>query len=130
MLRKFWLVSVSLLTLFALVAFPYSASADHAWGNYHWARTANPFTLKVGDNVSSAWDSYLNTTVSDWSQSTVLDLTKVAGQQSKSKRPRIDFGRIERGSDRGRGEIRHQPGTFGSDAGGLSHRSKRRAAAV
>ena len=20
-------------------------SANHAWGNYHWARTANPFTL-------------------------------------------------------------------------------------
>jgi hypothetical protein len=27
-------------------------------GNYHWARTSNPFTLKLGDNVSSAWDSY------------------------------------------------------------------------
>lgn len=26
----------------------------HAWGTYHWARTANPFALKLGDNVTSA----------------------------------------------------------------------------
>jgi hypothetical protein len=26
-----------------------SLSANHSWGNYHWARTANPFTLAVGD---------------------------------------------------------------------------------
>ncbi len=39
----------------------------HKWGDYHWARGANPFTLKVGDNVTSAWDSYLQTTSTDWS---------------------------------------------------------------
>ena len=39
-------------------------SANHAWGSYHWARTANPFTLDVGDNVTSAWDSYLKTAIS------------------------------------------------------------------
>src|SRR3990172_628162 len=94
MLRKFWLVSVSLLTLFALVAFPYSASANHAWGNYHWARTSNPFTLKVGDNVSSTWDPYLNEAISDWSQSSVLDLTKVAGG-TRPKNCRPTAGRIE-----------------------------------
>ena len=54
--------------------------ANHSWGGYHWARTSNPFTLKVGDNVSFQWDSTLTTTVSDWSKSAVLDLTKVAGQ--------------------------------------------------
>ena len=54
-------------------------SADHAWGSYHWARTANPFTLAVGDNVSSAWDSYLNTAITDWNASTVLNLNKVTG---------------------------------------------------
>jgi hypothetical protein len=53
--------------------------ASHSWGNYHWARTSNPFTLKLGDNVSSAWDSYLATTSSDWTQSTVLNTTIVAG---------------------------------------------------
>lgn len=56
-----------------------TALANHSWGKYHWARTSNPFTLKVGDNVGTAWDGYLNEAISDWSVSTVLDLTKVTG---------------------------------------------------
>ena len=56
------------------------AFANHSWGGYHWARTSNPFTVKVGDNVTSQWDGILNTTISDWSSSTVLNLTKVTGQ--------------------------------------------------
>jgi hypothetical protein len=47
------------VTVLALVAFPTSALANHSWGNYHWARTSNPFTVKMGDNVSGAWDSML-----------------------------------------------------------------------
>src|SRR5215207_10688127 len=70
--------------IFALAAFPGSASANHSWGKYHWARTSNPFTLKVGDNVNSAWDSYLNEAISGWNPSTVLDLTKVSGSTSGS----------------------------------------------
>jgi len=31
-----------------------TASATHSWGGYHWARTANPFTIKLGNNVSGA----------------------------------------------------------------------------
>ncbi|MBI2777729.1 MAG: hypothetical protein HYX57_10780 [Chloroflexi bacterium] len=58
---------------------PASVSATNSWGGYHWARTANPFTIKLADNVSSAWDSYLATTSGDWSQSAVLDTTVVAG---------------------------------------------------
>ena len=69
-------------------------SATHAWGDYHWARTSNPFTLYLGDNVSSAWDAYLGTASSDWSQSTVLDTVVVAG----GTRPRpckATTGRVE-----------------------------------
>ena len=68
---------VSLFLLVLALAAP--VSANHSWGGYHWARTSNPFTLKVGDNVSTQWDSILNTTISDWTQSTVLNLTKVTG---------------------------------------------------
>lgn len=68
--------------------------ATHSWGGYHWARTSNPFNLKVGDNVSSQWDSILNTTISDWSASTVLDLTKVAGG-TRPKNCRPTSGRVE-----------------------------------
>lgn len=42
---------------FAVVAFPAGSSANHSWGTYHWSRTSNPFTLKVGDNVTANWDS-------------------------------------------------------------------------
>ena len=84
----------AVLVSFALVLFPTTISANHSWGGYHWARTSNPFTLKVGDNVSSQWDGILNTTISDWSKSTVLDLTKVAGQAT-TKRCRATTGRVE-----------------------------------
>lgn len=76
----------------ALLAGP--SSADHGWGSYHWARTANPFTLLTGDNVTSAWDSYLNTAISDWSASTVLNLQEVPGA-ARSKNCRPTAGRIE-----------------------------------
>ena len=55
----------ALAALLALVAFSSAAQAHHSWHKYHWARTSNPFTLKLGDNVSSAWDTYLKTTSAD-----------------------------------------------------------------
>jgi len=85
-------VVVVVLALSAVAVAP--ASANHSWNGYHWARTSNPFTLRLGDNVSSAWDSYLNTTSSDWSKSTVLDTTKVAGQ-AWGRRCRPPAGRVE-----------------------------------
>jgi len=79
----------------ALLALPGIASADHSWGSYHWARTSNPFTLLLGDNVDITWDSYLGTTSSDWSQSSVLDTTIVAGGSSKPRNCRPTSGRVE-----------------------------------
>lgn len=72
-----------------------AAFASHSWGPYHWARQSNPFTLKLGDNVTSAWDSYLATTSSDWTQSTVLNTTIVAGQAGNARRCRPTAGRVE-----------------------------------
>jgi hypothetical protein len=71
------------LGLAAAMVLPSAVSATHTWGPYHWARTSNPFTLKLGDNVTSAWDSYLETTSYDWTQSSVLDTTVVAGNSVK-----------------------------------------------
>ena len=64
--------SLIVLVLVALAAAP--AFANHSWGGYHWARTSNPFTLKVYDNVTANWEPYLAEAQSDWNQSTVLDL--------------------------------------------------------
>jgi len=69
-------------------------SANHSWGSYHWARTANPFTLAVGDNVSGAWDSYLVEAINDWSTSTVLNLVKVPGG-TRPRTCKATTGRIE-----------------------------------
>jgi len=91
-------ISFRFFVIFILIAilavFPLSAGATHSWGGYHWARTSNPFTLKAGDNVDTNWDSYLNTTVSDWSQSNVLDLTKVAGSTT-GRKCRPTAGRVQ-----------------------------------
>ena len=69
-------------------------SANHSWGGYHWARTESPFTLKTGDNVDSRWDAFLDEAISDWNQSAVLDLQKVAGG-AKPRNCRPTAGRIE-----------------------------------
>ncbi|HYI09537.1 MAG TPA: hypothetical protein VEK57_10780 [Thermoanaerobaculia bacterium] len=66
-----------LLVLVALVLLAVPSFASHAWGSYHWARQSNPFTLKVYDNVTSNWESYLSTAASDWSQSAVLDMNVI-----------------------------------------------------
>lgn len=92
--KKSSFVFVVVVVLFALVAFPSGAYASHSWNGYHWARTSNPFTLKLGDNVSGQWDAMLRTASSDWSKSTVMDTTIVAGGTSaRSCRPTT--GRVE-----------------------------------
>ena len=71
---------VSLVGAFAAVAY-----ADHSWGAYHWSRTSNTVTLKLGDNVSNTWDAYLTGASSDWNVSSVLDTTIVAGGTNNTK---------------------------------------------
>ncbi|MGE5220221.1 MAG: hypothetical protein ACM3SP_24730, partial [Chloroflexota bacterium] len=57
-------------------------------------RTSNPFTLKLGDNVSIAWDLYLANTSADWSVSDVLDAMVVAGG-TKPRTCKPIAGRVE-----------------------------------
>ncbi len=65
------------------VALAAPASASHSWGGYHWARTANPFGLKVGNNVTSDWGGHVATADGDWDASTVMDIVGVAGSSNK-----------------------------------------------
>lgn len=78
----------------AAAALTTPASATHSWGGYHWARTSNPFTLKLGDNVDSSWDSYLATTSVDWTASAVLNTVIVTGG-AKPRSCRATTGRVE-----------------------------------
>lgn len=82
------------LALLSLVYLPSLVKASHSWGNYHWARTSNPFTLKLGDNFSSSWDPYLVTTSTNWSKSSVLDTNIVSGG-TNPRRCRPTSGRVE-----------------------------------
>lgn len=86
MKKLFFLLALALLL-------PAVVLANHSWGGYHWARTANSFTLKLGDNVTGSWEAYLSEASSDWSQSSVLDTTIVAGNGGKNCKPTA--GRIE-----------------------------------
>jgi hypothetical protein len=88
MFRKF------LMSLATVVMMASPVAADHSWGGYHWARTSNPFTLKLGDNLSANWDSYLATSSADWSVSSVLDTTIVPGGTT-AKRCKPTVGRVE-----------------------------------
>ena len=85
---------VLFLMLSAFAAFPAPSYADHWWGGYHWARTSNPFTVKLGDDVSAAWDYYLSIASDDWNFSTVLNTTIVDGG-TNPKRCRPTSGRVE-----------------------------------
>jgi hypothetical protein len=70
------------------------ASANHTWGSYHWARTGNPFTIQLDDNVGTAWDASLTLASSDWSASSVLD-TRVATGAANPKTCKPLAGRVQ-----------------------------------
>lgn len=87
--KNVWLLAIGV----AAIGLQTSPAANHSWNGYHWARTANPFTVDLGDNLSSTWKSYLNIASSDWSQSTVLNTQVVGGQARRNCRP--TSGRVE-----------------------------------
>lgn len=89
--RRLIAVPVVILTA-QLVAAP--AGADHSWAGFHWARTANPVQLQLGRNLSGPWVPVLDTTSADWSSSSVLDTTVVAGG-TNPKRCNATTGRVE-----------------------------------
>jgi hypothetical protein len=90
--RRTFVVALGVLALLTLATI---ASADHSWGNYHWARTSNPFTIKLGDNTTGPWPAHLSQASADWSTSTVLDTTIVAGGTGGARRCPATLGRVE-----------------------------------
>jgi hypothetical protein len=69
----------------AIAAITTGAQANHAWGGYHWARTTPQFTLKLGNNTTTAsWSSHLAQSSSDWNSGRTPILTSiVAGGSNK-----------------------------------------------
>jgi len=62
------------------------AYASHSWNNYHWARTTSSFTLQVIDSTVPSWDDERDLTLSQWSQSTKLDLVVTSADDSNRAR--------------------------------------------
>ena len=81
-------------TVSLTLSFVPSAQASHSWGSYHWARTANPFSLTVGDNMDSTWDTYRATAELDWSESSVMDLVSQPGSTT-GRRCRASAGTVQ-----------------------------------
>ena len=64
-------------------------SANHSWGNYHWARTTASFDLFVVNSTTEGWDGFVANAVADWSQSTVFNLVQnLTGSTSSKDRRR------------------------------------------
>ena len=78
---KSWITAAAAAALLTAV-FAGTASANHSWGTYHWARTANPFTVRVIDANSPSWDGHLNAAIADWA-STVLNVVREGGNEEK-----------------------------------------------
>lgn len=86
--------ALGIAAVFGALFFGMNVSADHSWGNYHWARTANPVSISLGDNVTAVWDAHLTAAAGDWMQSSVLDAPVIAGG-SNPKNCRATSGRVE-----------------------------------
>jgi hypothetical protein len=84
--------SFRFVVIFALIAVvaasPLAAGASNAWGNYHWARTSNPFTITVIDSMTTSWDDNLDLAISDWDASSVMNVAKEAGSTTSTTRRR------------------------------------------
>jgi len=91
-MRRFLATAIASLAL--LVAGSTPATATHSWNGYHWSRAANPFTVPLGQNLTSAWTSYLSTASSDWSQSTVLD-TRIQAGSTTGRKCRPSTGTVQ-----------------------------------
>lgn len=93
--RRVQAVVVSLVALGLGATMLTSAFASHSWAGYHWARTTNPFTIRIGDNVAGTWDAALALASSDWSKSTVLDTTVIPGSVTNLRRCPPPPGKVE-----------------------------------
>ena len=95
MIRKFGKLIVFGLLAMLLVVVPVASSVtDTSAASYHWARKQSHFTLKVGDNLSGDWNTYLRRGLEDWNKNDTVTLDKVGGRTSPQK-CKPTTGRVE-----------------------------------
>jgi hypothetical protein len=81
-----------IITILGVILLSPAAHAEHAWGDYHWARTSttNPFELKVVNSTTNDWDAYVTVAVSGgglmgWSDSAVLNMVEDSSGNTQNK---------------------------------------------
>ena len=79
--RTFQIAALALLGAVAAA----TAWATHSWGGYHWARTTPQFTLKLGDNMTTAnWKSRLSQASGDWNSPTTFGASSFLRCEARS----------------------------------------------
>lgn len=69
------------------------AFATHSWAGMHWARSTT-LTIRLGDNLTTAWDPYLRSASVDWTKSVPIDtLVQLGSRSPYSCSP--TYGRVE-----------------------------------
>ena len=82
------LISLLVLGIPAVASAQSREAQTHSWGGYHWARTANPFNVKLQSNLTLDWPGHLTTASTDWTSSSVLNAPVVAGSTGSTTRRR------------------------------------------
>lgn len=79
--RVKWIIAAAATTILAG-----PATANHQWGSYHWARSANPLTLDVLRQIGSQWESAYSSAIGDWDapKTSVLDLNAASSNAGVS----------------------------------------------
>jgi len=81
-------VLIRIFVVCALVVFSTVINASNSWNDFHWARTNNPFVLLVVNSVTPNWQPALNSSLSLWSMSNVLDLNITSYNDRRNIRKR------------------------------------------
>ena len=79
----------------SLVLAGHIAFAAHSWGNYHWARSANPMQKEINHNLTNSWLDHFHLAVSDWNLSNVLTLSSAPGNVNNLRRCSPKTGEIQ-----------------------------------
>ncbi|MEH6550738.1 MAG: hypothetical protein V7711_05750 [Pseudomonadales bacterium] len=89
--KSIFISVLSILVLVPIAVFAtHSPETQHTWGNYHWARTANPMALQVIDSVTSEWQAELNLTILDWNKADALNMSITSSDNRSKTRKRCN----------------------------------------
>ena len=86
---------LAVVILVAVVVAAVPVFANHAWGTYHWRRTAAQVTPPVTMNLTGAWPSYASRVMTDWNASTYIESSWGFGAISSRRRCTSATGQIE-----------------------------------